>query len=152
MVGRRAEWGGIIKDGAKLVNAVSNSVVPKITLFTGNSFGAGNYAMCGKAYGPRFVWSWPTAAISVMGPAQASNTLLSIATKNREVDEEEKAKLLADIRGRYEAAMDPRYAASRLWTDGIIAPDATRSVVSQSLAAVANNHHLPDFKTGVLQT
>ncbi|MEM6701838.1 MAG: acyl-CoA carboxylase subunit beta [Acidobacteriota bacterium] len=152
MVGRRAEWGGIIKDGAKLVNAVSNSVVPKITLFTGNSFGAGNYAMCGKAYGPRFVWSWPTAAISVMGPAQASNTLLSIATKNREVDAQEKAELLADIRGRYEAAMDPRYAASRLWTDGIVAPDATRSILSQSLAAAANNAQLAEFKTGVLQT
>lgn len=152
MVGRRAEWGGIIKDGAKLVNAVSNSVVPKLTLFIGNSFGAGNYAMCGKAYGPRFVWSWPTAAISVMGPEQASSTLLSIQTRNREVEPEEKERLLADIRRRYEAAMDPRYAASRLWTDGIITPEATRSVISQSLAVAANNPHVPPFRTGVLQT
>ena len=152
MVGRRAEWGGIIKDGAKMVNAVANSVVPKFTIYTGNSFGAGNYAMCGKAYGPRFVWSWPSAAISVMGASQASSTLLSIQTKNRDVTQEERDALLADIRARYEAAMDPRYAASRLWTDGIIAPETTRAVLSQSLAAAANNAHLPAFKTGVLQT
>ncbi len=152
MVGRRAEWGGIIKDGAKLVNAVSNSVVPKLTLFIGNSFGAGNYAMCGKAYGPRFVWSWPSAAISVMGAEQASSTLLSIQTRNRDVEPAERETLLADIRARYEEAMDPRFAASRLWTDGIIRPEDTRSVLSKSLAAVANNTDIEPFRTGVLQT
>ncbi|MEM7587588.1 MAG: carboxyl transferase domain-containing protein, partial [Acidobacteriota bacterium] len=154
MVGSRAERRGIIKDGAKMVNAVSNSVVPKITLFIGNSYGAGNYAMCGKAYGARFVYAWPSAAISVMGGAQASKTLLSIQLKNRggAVSEEEKAELLERIQTRYEAAMDPRYAAARLWVDAIIDPAKTRRVLSRSLACVAANPDLPPFRTGVLQT
>jgi 3-methylcrotonyl-CoA carboxylase beta subunit len=154
MVGSRAERGGIIKDGAKMVNAVANSTVPKITLFAGNSYGAGNYAMCGKAYGPRFLYAWPSAAIAVMGGDQASQTLLSIQTKNRGegVSEEEKARRLAEIKARYAAAMDPRYAAARLWVDAIVDPAATRRVLTRSLAAAAHNPEIPPFRTGVLQT
>ncbi len=152
MVGSRAERGGIIKDGAKMVNAVANSTVPKITLFVGNSYGAGNYAMCGKAYGARFLYAWPSASISVMGGDQASKTLLAIQLKNREVSEAEKQELLADIRARYEAAMDPRYAAARLWVDAIIDPADTREVLARTLDLVAHNPEIPEFKTGVLQT
>ena len=154
MVGSRAERGGIIKDGAKMVNAVANSTVPKITLFVGNSYGAGNYAMCGKAYGPRFVYAWPSASISVMGGDQASRTLLSIQLKNRgkDVSEEEKKQLLDEIKARYAAAMDPRYAAARLWVDAIIDPAQTRGVIGRSLACAAMNPQIPEFKTGVLQT
>ncbi len=154
MVGSRAERGGIIKDGAKMVNAVANSVVPKITLFVGNSYGAGNYAMCGKAYGARFLYAWPSASIAVMGGEQASKTLVGIQLKNRgeDVGEEEKQELLARIQRRYADAMDPRYAAARLWVDAIIDPTQTRSVLSRSLAATACNPRIPDFKTGVLQT
>jgi acetyl-CoA carboxylase carboxyltransferase component len=154
MVGGRAERGGIIKDGAKMVNAVANSTVPKITLFTGNSFGAGNYAMCGKAYGPRFLYAWPSAAIAVMGGDQASRTLLGIQLKNRgdDVSEEEKARRLTEIQARYAGAMDPRYAAARLWVDALLDPAETRGVLTRSLAAVANNPEVGEFKTGVLQT
>jgi acetyl-CoA carboxylase carboxyltransferase component len=154
MVGSRAERGGIIKDGAKMVNAVANSVVPKITLFVGNSFGAGNYAMCGKAYGARFLFAWPSAQIAVMGGAQASQTLLSIQLKNRgdEVSEEEKQARLADIQKRYLDAMDPRYAAARLWVDAIIDPAQTRSVLARALACTALGPPPADFRTGVLQT
>ncbi len=154
MVGSRAERGGIIKDGAKMVNAVANSTVPKITLFVGNSYGAGNYAMCGKAYGARFLYAWPSAAIAVMGGDQASQTLLSIQLKNRGegVSEEEKAQRLAEIRARYAAAMNPRYAAARLWVDAIVDPAATRAVLARSLAAAAHNAEIPPFRTGVLQT
>jgi 3-methylcrotonyl-CoA carboxylase beta subunit len=154
MVGSRAERGGIIKDGAKMVNAVANSTVPKITLFLGNSYGAGNYAMCGKAYGARFLYAWPSAAIAVMGGDQSSQTLLSIQLKNRgaEVSEEEKAQRLAEIKARYAATMDPRYGAARLWVDAIIDPAATRRVLGRSLAAAAQNPDIPPFRTGVLQT
>jgi acetyl-CoA carboxylase carboxyltransferase component len=154
MVGSRAERGGIIKDGAKMVNAVANSTVPKVTLFVGNSYGAGNYAMCGKAYGARFLYAWPSAAIAVMGGDQASKTLLSIQLKNRgaEVSEEEKTRRLAEIKARYAAAMDPRYAAARLWVDAIIDPVQTREVLARSFACAAMNPHVPEFKTGVLQT
>lgn len=154
MVGSRAERGGIIKDGAKMVNAVANSTVPKITLFMGNSYGAGNYAMCGKAYGARFLYAWPSASISVMGGDQASKTLLSIQLKNRgaDVTEEEKKQLLDEIKARYNAAMDPRYAAARLWVDAIIDPAETRQVIGRSLACAAMNPDIPEFKTGVLQT
>jgi acetyl-CoA carboxylase carboxyltransferase component len=154
MVGSRAERGGIIKDGAKMVNAVANSVVPKLTLFVGNSFGAGNYAMCGKAYGARMLFAWPSAAIAVMGAEQASQTLLSIQLKNRgdDVSEEEKLELLADVRGRYEAATDPRYAASRLWVDGIIDPVDTRQVISTCLQAAAHRREIDELKLGVFQT
>ncbi len=154
MVGSRAERGGIIKDGAKMVNAVANSVVPKITLFVGNSYGAGNYAMCGKAYGARFLYAWPSASIAVMGGDQASKTLLSIQLKNRgaDVSEEEKTERLREIKARFDAAMNPRYAAARLWVDAIIDPAETREVLARSLAAVACNPNLPEFRTGVLQT
>jgi len=154
MVGSRAERGGIIKDGAKLVNVVANSTVPKITLFVGNSYGAGNYAMCGKAYGARFLFAWPSAAIAVMGGEQASKTLLGIQLKNRgeEVSEEEKRHRLASIQASYLAAMDPRYAAARLWVDALIDPGATREVISQALACAATNPEVPPFRTGVLQT
>jgi acetyl-CoA carboxylase carboxyltransferase component len=154
MVGSRSERGGIIKDGAKLVNAVANSVVPKITVFVGNSYGAGNYAMCGKAYSPRFLFAWPSASIAVMGGEQASKTLLGIQLKNRgaDVSEQEKKALLADIRKRYADAMNPRYAAARLWVDAIIDPRATRSVVARALEACASNPEIPEFRTGVLQT
>ena len=154
MVGSRAERGGIIKDGAKMVNAVANSVVPKITLFVGNSYGAGNYAMCGKAYGPRLVYAWPSASIAVMGGAQASKTLLAIQLKNRgeAVSEEEKAERLARIQKRYDDAMDPRYAASRLWIDAIIDPAETREILARSLEWASHNPDTPEFKTGVLQT
>jgi acetyl-CoA carboxylase carboxyltransferase component len=153
MVGTRAEHGGIIKDGAKMVNAVANSVVPKITVFVGNSYGAGNYAMCGKAYAPRFAWAWPSASIAVMGGEQASKTLLSIQLGRRDdVSEEERAELLSRIQDHYTRTMDPRYAAARLWVDGIIDPAKTREVVSASLAAAACNPELPEFRTGVLQT
>ena len=154
MVGSRAERGGIIKDGAKMVNAVANSTVPKITLFVGNSYGAGNYAMCGKAYGPRFVYAWPSASIAVMGGEQASRTLLSIQLKNRgaDVSEEEKQKRLSEIKARYDAAMNPRYAAARLWVDAIVDPARTREVLARSLAAAAMNPDVPEFRTGVLQT
>jgi acetyl-CoA carboxylase carboxyltransferase component len=154
MVGSRAERGGIIKDGAKMVNAVANSTVPKITLFVGNSYGAGNYAMCGKAYGARFLYAWPSSAISVMGGDQASKTLLGIQLKNRgdEIGEEERQRLLDEIKARYAAAMDPRYAAARLWVDAIIDPAETRAVLARSLACAAMNPHIAEFKTGVLQT
>ena len=152
--GSRAERGGIIKDGAKMVNAVANSTVPKITLFVGNSYGAGNYAMCGKAYGARFLYAWPSASIAVMGGDQASKTLLSIQLKNRgaEVSEEEKTQRLEEIKARYAATADPRYAAARLWVDAIIDPAATRQVIGRSLACAAMNPEIPEFRTGVLQT
>jgi acetyl-CoA carboxylase carboxyltransferase component len=154
MVGSRAERGGIIKDGAKMVNAVANSVVPKITVVTGNSYGAGNYAMCGRAYGARFLYAWPSASIAVMGGEQASRTLLQIQLKNRgaEVTEEERKRRLHEIQARYAAAMDPRYAAARLWVDAILDPAETREVLARSLACAAQNPEVPDFKTGVLQT
>ena len=154
MVGSRAERGGIIKDGAKMVNAVANSVVPKITLFVGNSYGAGNYAMCGKAYGARFLFAWPSASISVMGGDQASQTLLAIQLKNRgdDVSEEEKRGRLAEIKARYDRASEPRYAAARLWVDAILDPADTRRVLARTLELVAHNPEIGEFKTGVLQT
>ena len=153
MVGSRAERGGIIKDGAKMVNAVANSVVPKITVFVGNSYGAGNYAMCGKAYGARFVYAWPSATIAVMGAQQASETLLAIQLKKQsEISDEEKERLLARVQRRYEDTMDPRYAASRLWVDALIDPAETRQVLARSLACAAANPERPPFRTGVLQT
>src|SRR5262249_38295024 len=131
-----------------------NSTVPKLTLFVGNSYGAGNYAMCGKAYGARFLFAWPSASIAVMGGDQASQTLLGIQLKNRGdgVSEEERQERLAEIKPRYAAAMDRRYAAARLWVDAIIDPAATRDVLATALAAVAHNPEIAPFKTGVLQT
>jgi acetyl-CoA carboxylase carboxyltransferase component len=154
MVGSKSEREGIIKDGAKLVNVVANSVVPKITVFVGNSFGAGNYALCGRAYGARFYYAWPSASISVMGGQQASETLLAIQLKNRgdDVSDEERADLLLEIQTRYAAATDPRYAAARLWVDEIIDPRETRKVIARSLEAAAHQPQIDAFKVGVLQT
>ncbi len=154
MVGSKSEREGIIKDGAKMVNVVSNTVVPKFTVFVGNSFGAGNYAMCGRAYGARFFYAWPSASIAVMGGQQASETLLAIQLKNRgdEVSDEERAKLLEQIQARYDAAADPKYAAARLWVDEIIDPRRTREVLARSIAAAAHQPNIAEFKVGVLQT
>ena len=151
MVGSRSEHSGIIKDGAKLVNAVANSVVPKITIITGNSFGAGNYAMCGKAYDPRFIYAWPSAKIAVMGGGQAANTLLQIQTAGREVEEKEKQEMLATIKNRYEEQTTPYYAAARLWVDDIIEPAHTRGVISEGLAAANHNADVKDIRLGVFQ-
>ncbi len=157
MVGSRAEHGGIIKDGAKMVNAVANSTVPKITIITGNSFGAGNYAMCGKAYDPRFIFSWPTSQIAVMGGSQASNTLLSIRLgqlkkQGKKITDQARQHLLDTIQKQYENQMDPLYAAARLWVDGIIDPAETRDVISHCLEIVNNNPDIPRFNPGVIQT
>jgi 3-methylcrotonyl-CoA carboxylase beta subunit len=156
MVGSRSEQSGIIKDGAKMVNAVANSVVPKITIIIGNSYGAGNYAMCGKAYDPRFIYAWPTARIAVMGGEQAAKTLLQIQVgsrkaKGQDVDPAEEKQLLETIRKRYDEQTSPYYAAARLWIDAIIDPADTRRVIAEGIAAAAHNHDLPEFKTGVIQ-
>ncbi len=156
MVGTRAEQGGIIKDGAKMVNAVANSVVPKITIVIGNSYGAGNYAMCGKAYDPRFIYAWPSAKIAVMGGAQASKTLLTIRTASLEregksISEEDSNAMLKEIQDRYEAQTTPQYAAARLWVDGIISPVTTRNVISRALACASHNDDIPEWKQGVMQ-
>lgn len=156
MVGSRSEQAGIIKDGAKMVNAVANSVVPKITIVIGNSYGAGNYAMCGKAYDPRFIYAWPTARIAVMGGEQAARTLLQIQVgalkaKGQEIDPAEEKKLLDEIKSRYDRQTSPYYAAARLWVDAIIDPADTRLVIAEGLHAAAHNPHLPEFKTGVFQ-
>ena len=156
MVGSRSEHSGIIKDGAKMVNAVANSVVPKITIIVGNSYGAGNYAMCGKAYDPRFIFAWPSAKIAVMGGEQAAKTLLqiqvaSLKTKGKEIKNEDEQKLLSEIMKRYEKQTSPYYAAARLWVDDIIDPADTRKIISECLTAANNNNEIADFKTGVFQ-
>lgn len=156
MVGSRSEHSGIIKDGAKMVNAVANSVVPKITIIIGNSFGAGNYAMCGKAYDPRFIYAWPTAKIAVMGGDQAAKTMLQIQVAGMKargltVAPEDEQKLLDDIKGRYEKQTSPYYAASRLWVDEIIDPAATRRVISEGLNAANHNPIQRKMNTGVFQ-
>jgi acetyl-CoA carboxylase carboxyltransferase component len=156
MVGSRSEHSGIIKDGAKLVNAVSNSVVPKITIITGNSYGAGNYAMCGKAYDPRFIYAWPSAKIAVMGGGSAAKTLLQIQVasekaKGKEVSAEDEKKLLDEIMQRYDKQTSPYYAAARLWVDEIIDPIQTRSYISEAIKAANNNPNIEAFKMGVFQ-
>ncbi|HWN89502.1 MAG TPA: carboxyl transferase domain-containing protein [Chitinophagaceae bacterium] len=156
MVGSRSEHAGIIKDGAKMVNAVANSVVPKITIIIGNSYGAGNYAMCGKAYDPRFIYAWPTAKIAVMGGDQAAKTLLQIQvnamkSKGQEVKPEEEQKLLSEITNRYDLQTSPYYAAARLWVDDIIDPIQTRTIISEAISASNNNPDLPAIKLGVFQ-
>ncbi|HEV2501073.1 MAG TPA: acyl-CoA carboxylase subunit beta [Terriglobia bacterium] len=157
MVGKEAEWSGIIRAGAKMVNAVSNSVVPKITVICGGSFGAGHYAMCGKAYDPRFIFAWPTARYAVMSGASAASTLVEIRIRQLEregkkLNEDEKNELFESIRLTYERQTDPRYAAARLWVDAIIDPAETRAALIWSLEAAALSPHVPEFKTGVLQT
>ncbi len=156
MVGSRSEHSGIIKDGAKMVNAVANSVVPKITVVIGNSYGAGNYAMCGKAYDPRFIFAWPTAKIAVMGGDQAAKTLLQIQvaalkSKGETITAEQEQNLLQEIRSRYETQTSPYYAAARLWVDEIIDPAETRKYLAEALMAVSQNTELESFKTGVFQ-
>ena len=157
MVGKDAEWSGIIRAGAKMVNAVANSVVPKITVILGGSFGAGNYAMCGKAYDPRFMFAWPTARFAVMGGDAAASTLVEIKLKQLEregkkVDEKQKKELYESVRRTYEHQTDPRYAAARLWVDAIIDPARTRDALTWALETAALNHEIREFKTGVLQT
>ncbi len=156
MVGSRSEHAGIIKDGAKMVNAVANSVVPKITIIIGNSYGAGNYAMCGKAYDPRFIYAWPTAKIAVMSGDSAAKTLLQIQvaamkSKGKQITAEEEKKLLDEIKGRYDRQTSPYYAASRLWVDAIIDPLETRTVIAEGIAAANHNAEIAAFKTGVFQ-
>ena len=151
MVGSRSEHAGIIKDGAKMVNAVANSVVPKITIITGNSYGAGNYAMCGKAYDPRFIYAWPSARIAVMGGDQAAKTLLQIHVSGKEVSEAEQNELLDKIKSRYDKQTSPYYAAARLWVDDIIDPADTRKVISEGIAAANNNPEINELKLGVFQ-
>ena len=156
MVGSRSEHAGIIKDGAKLVNAVANSVVPKVTIIVGNSYGAGNYAMCGKAYDPRFIYAWPTAKIAVMGGEQAAKTMLQIQVagmkaKGQEVSAEEEKAILEKITDNYTRQTKPFYAAARLWVDAIIDPGETRRVISEGIKAADHNADIPEFKTGVFQ-
>lgn len=157
MVGSRAEQGGIIKDGAKMVNAVANSVVPKFTIVVGNSYGAGNYAMCGKAYDPRLIFAWPSAKIAVMGGSQAAKTLLQIQTASMkkagtEVDANQQDALLKEITERYEEQTTPYYAAARLWVDGIIDPLDTRKVIAMGIEAANQAPIERPFNVGVIQT
>jgi acetyl-CoA carboxylase carboxyltransferase component len=157
MVGKDAEWSGIIRAGAKMVNAVANSVVPKISVICGGSFGAGNYAMCGKAYDPRFMFAWPTARYAVMSGDAAATTLAEIKLKQlqregKKVDEKQKKEVYEAIRSTYEHQSDPRYAAARLWVDAIIDPAHTREALIWALEAAALNPDIREFKTGVLQT
>ncbi len=156
MIGKRSEHGGIIKDGAKMVNAVANSVVPKITVIVGNSYGAGNYAMCGKAYDPRFIYAWPSAKIAVMGGTQAAKVLTQIQVsalekKGEQLSDDDKASILEKIKSRYDKQTDVRYAAARLWVDGIITPENTRSRISKAIECANHNPEIPEFKTGVIQ-
>lgn len=157
MVGSRSEHGGIIKDGAKMVNAMANSVVPKFTVIVGNSFGAGNYAMCGKAYDPRWIVAWPTAQIGVMSGASAAKTLLQIQQANAKAKgitwtAEEEAILLQEITEKYAKELSPYYAAARLWIDAIIPPMATRHWISTGIEAAQHSSESKKFSTGVIQT
>lgn len=156
MVGSKAEHGGIIKDGAKMVNAMANSTVPKFTIITGNSYGAGNYAMCGKAYDPRLIYAWPTAQIAVMSGASAAKTLLQIRVsaakaQGQQLTKEEEDQLLKEITDKYNEQLSPYYAASRIWVDGVIDPLETRSVISTGIEA-ANHGVVEKFNVGVIQT
>ncbi|WP_144603338.1 acyl-CoA carboxylase subunit beta [Algoriphagus algorifonticola] len=158
MVGSKAEHGGIIKDGAKMVNAMVNSVVPKFTIVLGNSYGAGNYAMCGKAYDPRLIYSWPTAQMAVMSGASAAKTLLQIKVSSlkkagkQEITPEEEKELLDEITNKYNEELSPYYAAARLWVDGVIDPRETRKVISMGIKAANHNPIMERFNVGVIQT
>jgi acetyl-CoA carboxylase carboxyltransferase component len=156
MVGSKSEHGGIIKDGAKMVNAVSNSVVPKFTVVVGNSYGAGNYAMCGKAYDPRLIVSWPSAELAVMGGAQAAKVLLQIETfsmksKGETITEEKEKEILDHITEKYNRQTSPYYAAARLWTDGIIDPLDTRKWISMGIEAANHKPISREFNLGIIQ-
>jgi acetyl-CoA carboxylase carboxyltransferase component len=157
MVGSRSEHGGIIKDGAKMVNAMANSVVPKFTFIVGNSYGAGNYAMCGKAYDPRLIYAWPTAQMAVMSGAAAGNTLLQIQeaalkSKGFTIGAEEKKELLDKITKQYNEQLSPYYAAARLWVDGVIDPTETRKIVSMGIEAANHAPITERYNVGVIQT
>jgi 3-methylcrotonyl-CoA carboxylase beta subunit len=157
MVGRDAEWSGIIRAGAQMVSAVSNSTVPKITVILGGSFGAGHYAMCGKAYDPRFLFAWPTARYAVMSGASAASTLVEIKIRQlerggKQLSEEEKSQVVASIKAAYDEQTDCRYAAARLWVDAIIDPAKTRDVLLTALQAAALNPEVKKFNPGVIQT
>jgi len=157
MVGSKSEHGGIIKDGAKMVNAMANSVVPKFSVIIGNSYGAGNYAMCGKAYDPRLIVAWPTAEIAVMSGAAAAKTLLQIEVaklkaKGETIDPDKELQLLAEIKARYDAQISPYYAASRLWIDAIIDPKETRKVISMGIEMAAHQGTIAPYQVGVIQT
>ena len=156
MVGKRAEQSGIIRSGAKLVNVVSNSVVPKLTVIVGGSFGAGNYALCGKAYDPWLVLAWPCARFAVMGADQAAETLLQLhlrdaQRKGRALPEEETERLREQIRGRYEEQMDIRYGAARGWVDAIVPPHETRQWLAAALRMIPQESAGREFRTGMLQ-
>jgi 3-methylcrotonyl-CoA carboxylase beta subunit len=156
MVGSKSEHGGIIKDGAKMVNAMANSTVPKFTVIVGNSYGAGNYAMCGKAYDPRLIYAWPTAQIAVMSGASAAKTLLQIRVstlkaQGKLISKEEEDLLLKEITEKYNEQLSPYYAAARLWVDGVIDPIETRNVISMGIEA-ANHAPIEKFNVGVIQT
>jgi len=157
MVGSKSEQGGIIKDGAKMVSAMSNSVVPKFTILIGNSYGAGNYAMCGKAFDPRLIYAWPTAQLAVMSGASAAKTLLQIKVsalkaKSQVISPEDEKKLLEDITSKYNEQLSPYYAAARLWIDGIIDPLETRKVISMGIEAANNAPIEKRYNVGVIQT
>ncbi|MFC0263676.1 acyl-CoA carboxylase subunit beta [Fontibacter flavus] len=157
MVGSKAEHGGIIKDGAKMVNAMANSVVPKFTIIVGNSYGAGNYAMCGKAYDPRLIYSWPTAQMAVMSGASAAKTLLqikvaSLKKSGKEISPEDEKQLLREITDKYNEELSPYYAAARLWVDGVIDPLETRKVISMGIEAANHAPITERFNVGVIQT
>ena len=157
MVGSRSEHGGIIKDGAKMVNTMSNSVVPKFTIIIGNSYGAGNYAMCGKAYDPRLIIAWPTAQLAVMGGEQAAKVLLQIEKKNlkdngEKIDMATEKELLKTITDRYKKQTSPYYAASRLWIDAIIDPLETRKVISMGIEAANHSPIKEEYNPGVIQS
>lgn len=157
MVGSKAEHGGIIKDGAKMVNAMANSVVPKFTVIIGNSYGAGNYAMCGKAYDPRLIYSWPTAQMAVMSGASAAKTLLqikvaSLKKSGKEISPEDEKQLLKEITDKYNEELSPYYAAARLWVDGVIDPLETRKVISMGIEAANHAPITERFNVGVIQT
>ncbi len=157
MVGKEAEWSGIIRAGAKMVSAVSNSVVPKISVIVGGSFGAGHYAMCGKAYDPRFVFAWPTARYAVMSGASAASTLAEVRARQleregKELTDADRAQIRAEIQASYDAQADPRYGAARLWIDAILDPARTREALTTALEACALNPEVPAFHPGILQT
>jgi 3-methylcrotonyl-CoA carboxylase beta subunit len=156
MVGSKAEHGGIIKDGAKMVNAMANSTVPKFTIIMGNSYGAGNYAMCGKAYDPRFIAAWPSAQIAVMSGASAAKTLLqirvaSLKAQGKTIAKEEEDALLKEITDKYNEQLSPYYAASRIWVDAVIDPTETRQFLARGIEA-ANQAPIEKFNVGVIQT
>lgn len=156
MVGSKAEQGGIIKDGAKMVNAMANSTVPKFTFILGNSYGAGNYAMCGKAYDPKLIYAWPTAQLAVMSGNSAARTLLQIRVstlkaQGKTISKEEEDQLLKEITDRYNDQLSPYYAAARLWVDGVIDPMETRNIISMGIEA-ANHAPVEKFNVGVIQT